>query len=396
MTGCEILPENHDVGLDFHSLAEAIHLREGVEGIQRALWMVYSRTIHSTREWSRVLHIPVPVLAALRRELEKIQILETGQGLVLTETGRRQLETVFGGMKSPPLYCTTCGGSGRILPAEAMGILEEFRSICEQRPEVDVTLDQSHATPETGIRKALFLLEKGLLGYPLFFLGDDDLISVACWLARKRFISDRGNCGPLFVADIDERYLETIRNITHGQIEVQPYDARTELPVEWRGKFSAALTDPAYTENAVIAFAYRCLCAVNESGSLYLSMPIQDANALGAVQYQLLEMGWGIHEILPRFNEYLGASLHAHVSGLFVCKKWKALPPDKSRELRYTPFYTGEVRLPGGRYECTLCATVIEVGLNESYATIRELKKDGCPECGNPTFRRLGKEHLPE
>ncbi len=377
--------------LDFSELANAIQLREGVDGITRALWILYSQSVASTREWSRMLHIPVPVLAALRRELEKLAVVKSEGKLELSEEGYQLLSEKFGGAKKPKNQCLVCGGSGRIFPPEAMEILDEFREICEKRPDVDVTLDQSHATPETGIRKALLLLEMGLLNRSIVFLGDDDFISIACLLVRRRFMNKESIDEPLYVLDVDTRYLDMIREISKKEIQVQPYDVREELPDALQGKFGVAVTDPAYTNNAVIAFAYRCLCAVQNTGAFFLSMPMQDAETMGNIQSNLVEMGWVVREIYPQFNEYWGASIHAHVSSLFVWEKWLSIPPDKFKELRYTPFYTGELRSPGGLYECTACESSIQVGVNQEYSTVSELKKKGCPECGNTKFRRIGK-----
>ncbi len=386
-----VKPENL---LDLAELSESVQLREGIEGITRALWDLYRGRARTTRDWSRHLHIPVPVLAALRRELEKREILQPGGGLVLTESGKDLLEKKFGRVEIPHLECPGCQGKGRILPPEAMDILDEFRSLCQKRPEADVTLDQSHATPETGISKALLLLEKGLLGQSIFFLGDDDLISVACLLIRKRFLSDPSSAGTLYVADVDKRYLDTIDSISEGDIKVQEYDARDELPKELMENFGVTVTDPAYTVNAVITFAYRCLSAANAEGTLFLSMPMQDTHSMGQIEYQLLEMGWTIQDVLHSFNHYVGASIHAHVSSLFVCGKWKTIAPDKSMQLRYTPFYTGEVRKPGGQYKCTLCESIVQVGENEMLTTIQHLKKEGCPECGNQSFHRLSRKEI--
>ena len=371
-------------------LAQAIRLREGSEGVSRPLWVLYSETIRSTREWSRRIKIPVPVLAALRRELEKRDILETGKKIALTEAGIQRMKALFGRCERLVQTCSTCLGRGRILPPEAMPVLEEFRILCERRPDVDVTLDQSHATPETGIRKALLLLEMGLLGQPVFFLGDDDLISIACFLVRKHFLPDASRMASLFVADIDTRYLDLISELSDGSINVLQYDVRNEFPDELKGKFKAVLTDPAYTENAITAFSYRCYSSLGQGGNLLLSMPIPDAETLLAIERNLIETGWSIQDIRPQFNEYEGASIHAHQSSLFICEKVFSLPPEKSPDLRYTPFYTGDVRPPGGTYICTSCSMEFQIGCERKHVTIKELKRAGCPECGNQTFRRAG------
>jgi len=372
-------------------IAESVRLREGAEGIAKALWALAGGSARSTHEWSRILSIPVPVLAALRRELEKRDILQPGSGLHLTEAGKRFLDSLFGLKESPDALCPTCRGKGRILPPQALPLLDEFAAICASRPTVDVTKDQSHATPETGIRKALLLLEKGLLGKSILFLGDDDFISVACLLARKRFLSDSAGGGKLTVLDIDRRYLDRITEISQGEIVVREYDVRNEFSFPEPEPFLVALTDPPYTVNAITTFAYRCRQAMQAGGTLFLSMPLPDTETLGEIERNLIGMGWSLREIYPQWNEYIGASIHAHHSSLFVCEKLLREPPENSFQLRYTPFYTADLRKPGAAYQCTLCETVVAVGPGQEFETIQELKQAGCAECGNTHFRRQGK-----
>ncbi|MDX9755698.1 MAG: bis-aminopropyl spermidine synthase family protein, partial [bacterium] len=375
-------------------LAEAVKLREGPDGINKALWILYQDKADSTRTWSRAVHIPVPVLAALRRELEKREILEAGNHLRLTESGRALLQCVYSQSKAPQTLCPTCQGMTRFFPPEIMPVLDEFRVLAEQRPQVDVTLDQSHATPETGIRKALLLLEQGLLAEPLFFLGDDDGISLACHLLRRHFMPDPSLAAPILVADIDTRYLEFVANQSQGCIQTRTYDVRDEFPADLCGQFKAALTDPAYTENGITLFSFRCLSACQPESTLFLSMPLPSPAILRNIQLNILQMGWNIKEILHHFNEYHGASIHAHRSSLLICERG-APAPENSFSLRYTPLYTGDMRTPGGRYQCTVCGTIHHTGPDLEYKTILELKEAGCFECGKSSFHRLGSEANP-
>ncbi|MDX9753644.1 MAG: hypothetical protein RBU29_06760, partial [bacterium] len=69
--------------------------------------------------------------------------------------------------------------------------------------------------------------------------------------------------------------------------------------------------------------------------------------------------------------------------------------PENSFSLRYTPLYTGDMRTPGGRYQCTVCGTIHHTGPDQEYKTIHELKEAGCFECGNSSFHRLGSEANP-
>jgi len=208
----------------------------------------------------------------------------------------------------------------------------------------DVTLDQSHATPETAVRKAMLLLEKGWLHRSIIFMGDDDLISVACYLVRQRFIPDHQTPGKLAAADIDTRYLEYIKEQTKASIETTVYDVRKPLPTEWKNRFQLAVTDPAYTVNGINTFASRCHDAVDENGILFLSIPQMDNQSAGLVQQKLLHQGWVLRESYSNFNEYLGASIHAHTSNLYLWEKWKASSQENQLDLSGEPFYTADVK----------------------------------------------------
>lgn len=389
MTQSDQIPPSES--LQFLSeLAQAIQLREGAEGISKALWCLHRRQIESTRTWARQTHIPVPVLAALRRELEKRDIIKPAQKFKFTETGQIWMQKLFGQATLPNSQCPSCLGKGHILPPSVLPVLEKFEEFCNSRPQWDVTLDQSHATPETGVRKALFLLEKGLLGHALFFLGDDDGVSVACYLMRKHFIDPEYECGPISVCDIDPRYLKGISDISSGFINTYEYDVRNELPEELYESHQVALTDPAYTNNAITAFSFRCANALKPNGAFLLSIPISDSNTLWEIEINLLKIGFSIREIHPNFNEYHGASIHAHASSMIYGEKIRS-SPDKSIQLRYTPFYTGDLKSTGGLYECTLCSTTFLVGPETEYITIQDLKQAGCDECGNSSFRKVKK-----
>lgn len=321
-------------------LAEAIQLREGVNGISKALWLLFRGQAHSTQEWSRVVQLPVPVLAALRRELEKRDILADDKRIVLTDDGRSLLKSLFKSKEIPVSECSFCRGLGYILPTEAQSLIHKMKDISDNRPSVDVTLDQSHATPETAIRKALLLLEKGWLQESLLFIGDDDLISIACMLVRYRYFEDIEKLGEILVLDIDERYLDYIDDQSNGLIDTLEYDVRNDLPQTVQNHYHTALTDPAYTVNGISAFAYRCHQATTEQGNLFLSMPRVDPQAFGEVQTNLLQMGWTQQGQYDRFNEYTGASIHAHVSNLYIWEKWK--PQGIFDGIQTECFYTAE------------------------------------------------------
>ncbi len=324
-------------------LADAVSLREGANGISNALWCLHSGKAYSTHEWSRSVRLPVPVLAALRRELEKREILASEKRIVISEHGKKILEEIFHTKSIPTSTCPACHGLGLVTPPAIYSLIEEMDKIGANRPPVDVTLDQSHATPQTAIRKALLLLEHGLLQQSILFMGDDDLISLACFLVRKHFINNPENVGGIHVLDIDPRYLDYIKSISGDTIATAEYDVRQDLPRQYHQQFKTVLTDPAYTLNGITTFAFRCMQAVHDEGFLYLSMPQVDPAVSGQVQSKLLDMGWTLRDQYKNFNQYIGASIHAHVSSLYIWQKWKLCRENLSAFLSGNPeFYTAD------------------------------------------------------
>jgi predicted methyltransferase len=159
-------------------------------------------------------------------------------------------------------------------------------------------------------------------------------------LVRYRYFDEIENLGDIMVLDIDTRYLSYIEEQSKGLIDTLEYDVRNELPKTTQNHYHTALTDPAYTVNGIVTFAYRCHQATTEQGSLYLSMPKIDPQTFGEVQLNLLQMGWTQQAQYNRFNEYTGASIHAHVSNMYIWDKWK--PSGAFGGIQTDCFYTAE------------------------------------------------------
>src|SRR2546426_257376 len=78
-----------------------------------------------------------------------------------------------------PIVCPTCEGTG-VAPSGPHWerVLAALKRHFEQNPRVDVTLDQSHCTPETNLRRVAYMHEHGALdGKDVLVLGDDDSLS---------------------------------------------------------------------------------------------------------------------------------------------------------------------------------------------------------------------------
>ena len=62
-----------------------------------------------------------------------------------------------------------------------------IKRIFDNRPNVDVTLDQSKCTPETSLKRAILCVKNNtLVGKKILCIGDDDLVSVSTALLLKK------------------------------------------------------------------------------------------------------------------------------------------------------------------------------------------------------------------
>jgi predicted methyltransferase len=205
-----------------------MRLNEGEEAVRRVLREIHRRGKVGTKDLARATRLPIPVAAAIRRELEKAGLVARKGGAVLTDMGLEFVEGVLGMVAD---HSKTEGS--RVIALEHKPILKKLREASSRRPSADPKLDQTHATPETALRRALYMLDEGsLAGRNALLLGDDDLTSVAMGLLN---VAKR-----ITVVDIDGRLLETITGISEEEgldIECVLHDLREPLPEDLKGAF---------------------------------------------------------------------------------------------------------------------------------------------------------------
>jgi hypothetical protein len=100
--------------------------------------------------------------------------------------------------------------------------------------------------------------------------------------------------------------------------------------------------------------------------------------------------------MVPNFNEYVGAGVLAGVSDLYVLSATPNTEPLITGEFDQA-LYTGQVRPTLRTYACTSCGAQYEVGgeAGGQFATIEALKEQGCPACGNTSFRLISRRTMP-
>jgi predicted methyltransferase len=386
------------------AIAERADLREGPSGVEEVLRAVYRATEPLTaRALARIVRMPVPVITALRRELEKEGALEPGPHLALTDDAARAMSEAWGWGSAAPasgesVVCPECGGLG-VAPRGPVWdrLLGLLRKHFEDNPRVDVTLDQSHCTPETNLRRVALMHEQGALaGKHVLVLGDDDSVSAAVALLGKVAGKDGRLARRVVALDTDERILRHLRDIAVQEgviIGLVKHDVRKPLPEDLRGEFDTVTTDPPYTLPGLLLFLSRAVDALYpEGGRIYLHFGHRPPEEQVEVQRAIASMGLVIEQMVPNFNEYVGAGVLAGVSDLYVLSAAPASEPLISGDFN-EPLYTGQVRPTLRIYACTECGTQYEVGgeAGGRFATIEALKDAGCPACGNHSFRLISR-----
>src|SRR5437763_7117093 len=134
-------------------VAERSQLREGPQGIENVLRAVFRAQNDTAAEFltgralARIARLPVPVITAVRRELEHEGLIEPGPHIRLTAEGQTALSKDWGWAASPGLQssvvCKACEGTG-VAPVDPPweGVLASLRRHFKDNPGVDVTLDQ--------------------------------------------------------------------------------------------------------------------------------------------------------------------------------------------------------------------------------------------------------------
>lgn len=379
-----------------------VHLEEGIGCIKHFLEEVFFREGISVKELANALSLPVPVVSAVKGELKKNGLVLAQNGIRLTDAGRTYVEENLGyGSINREAFLHILETPLEALLPEFGEELEMLTRIYEGRPEVDVTLDQSKCTAETGIQRGIFLLQsKSLVGRQFLFLGDDDLTSVAAALVLRHVT--KPGCRPdrahITVFDVDERilgYIEGLAKELGADIRCVQHDLRLPLPEEKRACYDGAATDPPYTLDGLRLFLSRGISALKRESDLpfYLSFAHKGPLVQLDMQRLFVDSGMVVSEIHPKFNRYDGAQMIGGVSDLTVLRTTQKTVPMLTEEYR-DKIYTGEFRTSVRTYQCRACREKIRVGMKEEIKTVEALKAAGCPRCGAKKFDLYQKDQV--
>jgi len=302
-------------------------LAEGPEGVRKVLRAIYrSPRPISIGHLARCCQLPVPVTAAIRGELEKRRILSRKGGIVLTEEGSQLVRSQIG-LHSVRQFSRT---QHPALGEEFAVSLRRMESFCDDRPGVDVKLDQSHATAETALRRAVYLFEHDAIeDRDILILGDDDLTSLAIDLVSE-YLDVQARS--ILVIECDRRLVDFLDQSkgSDSVLSLLQHDLRESLPENFKGGFDVFITDPPYTIEGLRLFVSRGVEAlrpdVGKQGFICFGnrTPSDMCKAIGS----LVDMGLAPVEIVPDFNQYVGAQVLAGVSQMIRTVSTHDLRPE--------------------------------------------------------------------
>jgi len=322
-------------------IAEVTHLEEGPPGVESILRQIHQFGPVSPRDLAGAVGLPIPLISAVRRELEKLDLLDRKGGMILSSQGRKLTEPQWGDQDSGE---ETGSASAENSDANSCSVFEQIAS---KRPPVDRRWDQSHATLETAVKRAELFLDRGWIqGKRVLFLGDDDLTSIGTLLLFKERLGKKAmETSSVSVLEIDTRLVEFLQQVAREEdlplVAIQA-DLRESVPSQLAGSFDFFFTDPPYTSEGVNLFLDRGCQALDPEGmrKAALAVPLSPPSLQLATQEAIIKKGFAIDYLTPGFNHYIGGTMHGGISAL-VCLQ--LLRTDQfSAQTHEGPLYTAE------------------------------------------------------
>ena len=399
------------------NLAKQVQLREGPPAAERVLRAVFDHAQDpgadalTERVLARIARLPVPVVVAMRRELEQAEVLEPGLSIQMTPAARQTLAEGWGwqppeqaafvspaprpaqtsASRSPEPHasqlCQACGGTG-VVPSGPQwdAVLESLQKHFLGKPRRVQARGKASNQPtvDTNLRRVALLHEYGALaGKDVLVLGEDVTLAAAIALAGKS-LSPSGRLARRLVAlHADDKVLRQLRDVAVSEgliIGLVTHNIRRQLMPDLQGEFDAVFVDPPQTYEGTLVALSRAIDAVNSEGLIFLSYGSENDADLLEVQRTISEAGLIVAQATPGFDRYSTGS-----RDLYVLRVTEDTIP--LIEGDYIDEITGERQT----YACTACGRQLTVGGDATgrFATLADLEQSGCPTCGNRTFRLI-------
>ena len=377
-----------------------VTIEEGKKTIENILITIYFKEGISTKELARNSLLPIPVVAAIKKEFIKKGLVIQDRGIRLTIKGRHFIEEQLGFKKiNSDLYMKLVMEPWKE-NREITEIKEELQNLFANRPQADVAIDQSKSSIDTSLKRAILSLKNyNLVGKRILCLGDDDLVSVAIGFLLKRLFNNTiTHITEIIVMDIDKRVIDYISNIAIKEslpIKCECVDFRTPLANDFKNQFDCLFTDPPYTLEGLNLFLSRGIEALRDDSGLtiYLSYAHKSPDFQLTMQKYFLSMGLIVSEVMARFNTYEGASIIGNTGQMIVLKTTNTTKALIKAHYKGA-LYTGELKETVRFYRCKQCDEIIKVGRSEKLNDIETLKLKGCYKCNSQVFELVQRKNM--
>jgi len=303
-------------------IAEKTHIYEGKEGIRSILRTIYTHAPIGTKGVSKYTQIPVPVISAVRRELEQAGILIRKNGMLLSDSGMQYVRDVLKFGKDLQLTKHDILAPNFVVPETMHSLVDQMRKYVQEAPKFDATLDQAPCTAETALRRALLMYVQGAIeGKHIALIGDDDLVSIALCLVA-RYVGGVQIIPRLTVLELDTRFIAYIESIAAKQnfpIKCIRHDMRQSLPEDLLHKFDVVETDPPYSAAGALLFLSRGVELLRQESEklLFLSFAHWPTDKKIELEKIFSKLGLSVENQHRGFNLYRGASILGSTSTLF-------------------------------------------------------------------------------
>ena len=377
---------------------ENVNIEEGKKLIEKFFVELYFEDRMSSKELAQRLLIPIPLITAIKKESLKEGMLKQENGIMLSDNGIAFVENDLG-------YKGISKNSYKELMRSGLesDIIKKARAdvelIFNNRPSVDVTVDQSKCTVNTAIKRALLALENNsIIGKKIACIGDDDLISVTISLILKKLFNNNPKNTSIYVIEKDTRIIEYINNVSKEYkltaITCKDIDLKNKMNEELINCFDTVFTDPPYTLNGMELFVKRGIEVLKQEVglSIFLSYAHKSQDAMLKLEKKILDLGLCICQIIPSFNEYEGAEILGNKGQMIILKTTSSNSINKTKTEEYNElFYTGEIKRTRRKYKCKNCGKEYWVGIEDPITTIEQLKELGCKNCKGNIFELIEK-----
>lgn len=368
-----------------------VKIDEGKIFLESFLREVYLNESTSNKNIAEVIKLPIPIVSAIKKEFIKEKILIQENGIKLTSLGKKYVEEELKYSQLNKNIYKELINEDYLNSKSFNELSAELNEIMDNRPKADLTIDQTHCTATTSLKRAIFCLKNNsLIGKNIICIGDDDLVSISLGLLLKKLFKSSEDKAFIKVIDIDSRYLEYISEVSNRlnlNITCENLDLRIPIQNELLNKFDCFFTDPPYTLNGLKLFLTRGIETLKkEKGlSIFLSFSHKSPDFTFKMMQLFIDLNIVPIEIIKGFNRYIGAGIIGN-EGQLIYLNTTSNTENIEEDIFLDKIYTGEMREGKKIYICKGCGEKYEIGFGKEIKTIEELKKIKCRKCNSDTF----------